>query len=55
MTYREALKIVRHAGMSVSDDGIAFTVCGNQLVDGREAPPDIAAMNGWCVEEVAAV
>lgn len=53
MTYRKALKIVRAAGMAVSDDGVAFTVCGSQLVDGRDAPPEIAAMNGWSVEEVA--
>lgn len=53
MTYRKALKIVRAAGMAISEDGVAFTVCGSQLVDGRDAPPEIAAMNGWSVEEVA--
>ena len=53
MTYRQCLKIVRAAGMSISDDGVAFTVCGSQLVDGRDAPPEIKAMNGWAVEEVA--
>lgn len=52
MTYREVLKIVRRAGMSV-EDGVAFTVCGSQLVDGRDAPPEIAAMNGWAVEHIA--
>lgn len=39
--------------MSISGDGVAFTVCGSQLVSGEDASPEIAAMNGWSVEEVA--
>lgn len=53
MTMRTARKIVESAGMAVSDDGVAFTVCGGQLVNGDAAPPHIAAMNGWTVEDVA--
>ena len=52
MTYRQAIRIVRNAGMSV-DDGLAFTVCGGQLVNGEDAPERIKAMNGWPVEDVA--
>jgi hypothetical protein len=54
MRYSEAKKIVQAAGMAISDDGVAFTVCGGQLVNGEKAPPNIAAMNGWTVDEVAA-
>lgn len=52
--YAAALDLVRSLGMSVSDDGVAFTVCGGQLVNGEDAPPEIRAMNGWTVDEVAA-
>jgi hypothetical protein len=51
--YAEQVKIVEAAGMSVSDDGVAFTVCGGQLVNGQEAPQKIKDMNGWGVEDVA--
>ena len=53
MNYRDARDLVRSIGMSVSDDGVAFTVCGGQLVNGHEAPPEIQAMNGWTVDDVA--
>lgn len=52
MRYAKAVKIVEAAGMSVAD-GLAFTVCGSQLVDGRDAPANIIEMNGWSVEDVA--
>jgi hypothetical protein len=39
--------------MSVSDDGVAFTVCGGQLVNGKTAPPEIARMNGWTADDIA--
>lgn len=54
MAYTEDVELVEKIGMSVSDDGVAFTVCGGQLVNGWDAPPEIAEMNGWTVEEVAA-
>lgn len=53
MTYAKAVKYVESLGMSVSSDGVAFTVCGSQLVDGRDAPPEILRMNGWTVDEIA--
>lgn len=52
MRYAEAVKMVEAVGMSISD-GLAFTVTGGQLVNGADAPPLIAAMNGWSVEQVA--
>ncbi len=52
MTYRQATRIVRNAGMSV-EDGLAFTVCGGQLVNGEDALEHIKAMNGWPIEAVA--
>jgi hypothetical protein len=51
--YAKAIKIVEASGMAVSDDGIAFTVCGDQLVNGEDAPPKIKEMNGWSVEDAA--
>lgn len=46
--------LVEGIGMSVdADDGLAFTVCGGQLVNGDEAAPHIARMNGWPVQDVA--
>lgn len=39
--------------MSISDDGVAFTVCGGQLVNGEDAPLEIQAMNGWTVDDIA--
>ncbi|MDI3559846.1 hypothetical protein [Bradyrhizobium sp. Arg816] len=53
MKYSEQLKLVRSLGMSISDDGVAFTVCGGQLVNGEDAPPEIQDMNGWTVDDVA--
>jgi hypothetical protein len=53
MNYSDARDLVRSLGMSVSDDGVAFTVCGGQLVNGHEAPAEIQAMNGWTVDDVA--
>lgn len=55
MTYAKAIKIVEAAGMSVSKDGLAFTVCGSQLVNGQPAPPHIQEMNGAHVLDAAAV
>lgn len=52
LTYRRACKITRSLGMSVSD-GLGFTVCGGQLVNGEDAPDWVAEMNGWSVEEIA--
>ena len=52
MTYRQAIRIVRVAGMSV-ENGLAFTVCGGQLVSGEDAPDQIKRMNGWPVQDVA--
>jgi hypothetical protein len=51
--YWKALKIVRAAGMSV-EDGLAFTVCGGQLVNGEDAPDYIKEVNGSPVDEAAA-
>jgi hypothetical protein len=51
--YRAARRLVRSLGMSISDDGVAFTVCGGQLVGGQDAPAEIQAMNGWTVDDVA--
>lgn len=52
-TYRKAVRFVESLGMSVSSDGVAFTVCGGQLVNGETAPPEIARMNGWTVDDIA--
>lgn len=52
--YRKSVRFVESLGMSVSSDGIAFTVCGGQLVNGETAPPEIARMNGWTVDDVVA-
>jgi hypothetical protein len=46
LTVRQVRKIVRDIGMSISEDGLAFTVCGNQLVTGSDAPDWIAELNG---------
>lgn len=53
MTYRKAVRIVRQAGMSV-EDGLGFTVCGGQLVNGEPAPRHLIEMNGSHVEDIAA-
>jgi hypothetical protein len=53
MTYRKAKQHVERLGMEV-EDGLGFTVAGGLLVSGEDAPPAIAAMNGWSVEEIAA-
>lgn len=50
--YRSDIRAVRRAGMSV-EDGLGFTVCGGQLVGGQDASPEIAAMNGWAIEDIA--
>jgi hypothetical protein len=51
--YRKDVRRVESIGMSVSADGVAFTVCGGQLVSGETASPEIAGMNGWTVDDVA--
>lgn len=48
MTNRKAYNIVREIGMVVKD-GLGFTVCGIQLIDGDW----IASMNGWTCHEIA--
>ena len=54
MKYQYACRLVESVGMSVlEDDGLAFTVCGGELVNGDEAPPAIARMNGWDVFDIA--
>lgn len=53
MKYSQKRDLVRSLGMSISDDGVAFTVCGGQLVNGQDAPPEIQSMNGWTVDDVA--
>jgi hypothetical protein len=53
MKYSAARDLVRSFDMSVSDDGVAFTVCCSQLVNGDKAPPEIQVMNGWTVDDVA--
>ena len=52
MNIKDATRLVRSIGMSV-EDGLGFTVCGSQLVNGEDAPDWIAEMNGWCVDEIA--
>jgi hypothetical protein len=53
MTTRKVRKLVRDIGMSISSDGLAFTVCGEQLVNGDDAPDWIAELNGSdCFEVV---
>ena len=52
MNIEDATRLVRSIGMSV-EDGLGFTVCGSQLVNGDDAPDWIAEMNGWCVDEIA--
>lgn len=52
LTYRQATRVCRSLGLSVSD-GLAFTVCGGQLVNGEDAPEWLRCMNGWPVEDVA--
>lgn len=52
MTRRKMFKIVRSLGLSIEDD-LGFTVCGGQLVNGERASPEVAAMNGWPVDEIA--
>lgn len=54
MTHRTARKLARQLGLSISDDGLAFTVCGSQLVNGAPAPAWLAALNGNPVEDVEA-
>lgn len=53
MDYRDARKLVESLGMSISGDGVAFTVCGSELINGEPAPPAIVEMNGWTVDDVA--
>lgn len=53
MKYSQQRDLVRSLGMSISDDGVAFTVCGGQLVNGEDAAPEIQAMNGWTVDDIA--
>lgn len=52
MNIKDAKRLVRSIGMSV-EDGLGFTVCGSQLVNGEDAPEWIAEMNGWCIDEIA--
>lgn len=44
MSERRARKLARQLGLSISNDGLVFTVCGGQLVNGEQAPPWIAAL-----------
>jgi hypothetical protein len=53
LDHKKCRALAESLGMSVSDDGVAFTVCGAQLVNGEPAPYWIARMNGLTVEEVA--
>jgi hypothetical protein len=53
MTYRQMAKVCRSVGMSVSNDGLAFTVCNGRLVNGDHAPEWIRRINGCTVEEAA--
>lgn len=52
LSYKKAVEIVEAAGMSV-EDGLAFTVCGGQLVWGDDAPDYIKQVNGCCVFQAA--
>lgn len=53
LSTRQVRKIVRDLGLSISDDGLAFTVCGGQLLNGHTAPEWIADLNGCDCFEVA--
>lgn len=51
MKCRLAKQYCTLVGMSVSKDGLAFTVMGGRLTSGQEAPEWIASLNGCTVEE----
>ena len=50
--YKRSVAIVESVGMSV-EDGLAFTVCGGQLVNGQVAPDWVVRLNGSCIYDVA--
>lgn len=53
MTYKQAIKITKNLGFSVSKDGLGFTVCGGRLVNGTRCPSKLTRFNGSCVFEIA--